>query len=180
MFTLAFFAGLRGSEYTGFYINSTFKHVQIGQVKFSNTEQGLIMYYTVCRSKTQAHGTTIPLGCTGKYICPVCMMSEYLKLRLVGDWLETDPLFLLPQSGVVTKKTVDSKIKQVVGVLGFDPTQFSTHSIRSGAASTAASLCFSDWEIKRNGGRKSGCYRKYIRNMDKYVVGFSARLMQKN
>ena len=71
---------------------------------------------------------------------------------------------------------VNEKIKQLVANLGMDPRNYSTHSIRSGAASTAAKLGFQDWEIMRLGGWKSATYRSYIRHLDTHVAGFSARL----
>ena len=179
MLTLAFFAGLRGSEYTGFWDKGLYRYVKIAQVKFSQSKIGHVMYFQVARTETNIHGHSVPLGCTGKDLCPVCSMSRYLQNRLTSYGSTNDPLFLLHDKKVITKVMVDNKIKDIVKRLGMNPTQYSTHSIRAGAASTAASLGFAEWEIKKLGGWRSSAYRRYIRNMDKHIVHFSARLCEK-
>ena len=174
---LSFFAGLRGSEYTSQVINGVQQYTKLSQVKIVQGDPDTIMYFTVPRSKTKVHGFSIPLGCTRVPVCPVCTMMSYL-MRYSGNFavLGDPPLFALSDGTPISKHMVNVKLKQLASALNLDPSSFSTHSIRAGAASTAARLGFKDWEIKRLGGWSSSAYRQYIRDLDSHVAGFSARL----
>ena len=170
---LAFFAGLRSSEYT----HSGDPEIQgptIDCVQFSTDLK--VMYYTVRRSKTKVQGFTVPVGCTEGSVCPVCTMAVYLASRKKGGTMSRDsPLFML-EGKVLVASAVNSMIQKVVGDLGLDQKHYSTHSLRSGAASTAANVGFQDWELQRLGGWKSQVYKQYIREVDNHVAGFAARL----
>ena len=86
-----------------------------------------------------------------------------------------EPLFHLNDLPI-TKSQVNTKIKALVTDLGLSAANYSTHSIRARAASTAAALGFQDWEIMRLGEWGSSAYRQYIRQLDSHVAGFSARI----
>ena len=174
---LAFFAGLRGSEYTQYSVNGKLTYVKLSQIKLVTDNHDTIMYFKVPRSKTTVHGFSIPLGCTKVLICPVCSMVRYLMRFSHNYAVSADsPLFTTRDGTPISKRMVNTKLKQLAGELKLDPDSFTTHSIRAGAASTAARLGFQDWEIKRLGGWGSSAYRQYIRNLDSHVAGFSARL----
>ena len=177
LLSLAFFAGLRGCEYTNQLINGKCVYVTLNQLKFGNQNSEIIMYYQVIRTKTTMHGFTIPIGCTKVPVCPVCYMMRYL-MRFSGQCAVSgnSPLFTTSDGTPISKSMVNVKLKQLAAALKLDPSSFSTHSIRAGAASTAARLGFRDWEIKRLGGWSSAAYRRYIRNLDSHVAGFAARL----
>ena len=174
---LAFFAGLRGSEYAAYNQGQVTKYVTLSQVTIDCSSQQTILYYKVSMSKTAVHGYTIPLGCTQIPVCPVCTMVRYLSRYKASSVTNANsPLFVTSRGDLVTKDMVNKQIKLLVSNLGLNPVNYSTHSIRSGAASTAARLGFQDWEIMRLGGWRSATYRSYIRHLDNHVAGFSARL----
>ena len=62
---------------------------------------------------------------------------------------------------------------------GIDPTKYSGHSMRAGAATTAADNLFEDSEIKRLGRWKSNAYEIYLRN-PKSAATFAKRLAVKS
>ena len=169
--SLAFFGGLRGSEYMG-QNGSTAPVVGQVQIGYDN-----IMHFTVTRSKTTTHGYTIPLGCSKKRVCALCLMVEYLNVRKkVRSYRVSDWLFVYSNGNRVTKEHLNVLLRSLAKKLGLNAQDYSTHSIRAGAATTAALSGFSDWEIQRIGGWKSETYRQYIRNLDGHVVKFAARL----
>ena len=169
LFCLAFFAGLRGGEYVG---QSQATATQVNQVQFGPAPVQ-IMHYTVIRSKTTTHPYTIPLGCSHAKVCPLCSMVEYFNVRYRQSQFDANSsLFVFSNGSAVTKHHLNSVIKMLARALGLEPADYSAHSIRSGAATTAAQCGFSDWEIMRVGGWRSDAYKVYIRNLDSHVAGF--------
>ena len=87
------------------------------------------------KSKTETgEGTYLYLGKTGHTLCPVSAMLAYLEIRspIPG------PLFLL-QDGIPLSRThFTYHLRQAVQQAGLCPDNFSGHSFRIGAASTAA------------------------------------------
>ena len=180
MLCLAFFAGLRGGEYSAVTVDRVTRFPTLSQITFGHAQGSKVLYYTLLKTKTQAHGYTVPLGCTGVEICPYCSMLKYVHYNFNSVTVNgAEPLFNI--NGVpVTKDKVNNMIKSLVTKLGLDNTMYSTHSIRAGAASSAAALGFQDWEIMRLGGWGSSAYRRYIRQLDSHVAGFAARLATTN
>ena len=178
LLSLSFFAGLRGSECVGNEVHTSVSQVQFQAQGQGQGSSGQVMLFSVSRSKTTAHGYTVPLGCSGTRVCSLCMMIKYLSSRFSqGNPVLQAPLFVYSNGLPVTKSHVNLLIKSLASKLGLDPAQYSFHSIRAGAASTAAQLGFQDWEIMKLGGWKSSTYRQYIRSLDSHVAGFAARLV---
>ena len=173
LFSLAFFAGLRCVEYVGQNESSA---TLVNQVQFSH-HPVKVMHFKVNQTKTTVHGYTIPLGCSGTQVCALCDMVEYIKVRYTNKQMGTeDKLFVYSNGVTVNKNQVNAMVKMLVKHMGLDPNDYSAHSIRAGAATTAAENGFAEWEIMRIGGWRSATYRQYIRNLDNHVAGFSARL----
>ena len=57
---------------------------------------------------------------------------------------------------------MNALLKGLAKKLDLNQNEYTTHSIRAGAATTAAQLGFSDWEIQRIGGWKSATYRNIL------------------
>ena len=134
------------------------------------------MYFKVLKSKTSSHGYTCSLGCSGSKICAFCTMNTYLGYRVRSAKVTAgDPLFISGQK-VVSAKMVNGYIKSSVKALGWDPSGYSAHSVRAGAATTAALKGFKDWELKKLGGWSSTAYMGYIREYTKHTVKFPRRL----
>ena len=58
---------------------------------------------------------------------------------------------------------------------GFNPSDYSGHSFRAGAATTAGDNNFEEWELKMLGRWASSAYSIYLRN-PKVVTKFAQRL----
>ena len=177
MLSLAFFAGLRGAEYAMVSLNSGHMYPCLSHIQFATVDNTKVMYYQVQSAKTNVHGYKVPVGCTGAYVCAYCMMLRYVKHQFSTMADPHMPLFVFQNGQVVSKNHVNLLIKKLVAKLGYNVADYSTHSIRAGAASTAAAMGFNDWEIMRLGGWRSAAYRSYIRSVDSHVAGLSARLV---
>ena len=176
MLTLAFFGGLRGSEFLH-TIHST--GPTVNDLTFQHTTKGTVMNYRVVKSKTKPHGFTMPYMCSRHEICAICIMEKYLQNRLLANNLAPQsPLFML-EGKQVTKQVMSAIIKKLVLKLGMDTQGYSIHSIRYGPTTTAAQNKFADWELKLVGGWSTNTYNTYINTRQSHHrARFSKRLTQ--
>ena len=165
---LGYFGGLRADEYT----HNGYSTPSVSQVAF--TSNGLVMNFSVKRSKTCIHGFSRTIGCSKNDICAVCAMRSYLASR--GPTQPQSPLFVDASGNSVTKARLNSVIKDTMQSLGLDPTKYSAHSLRAGVATTAGQIGFSAWEIKQLGGWKSSTYMQYIRPAPAHATNYANRL----
>ena len=140
------------------------------------TEKG-VMKYRVLRTKTQPHGKTVMLGCSQVDICAPCTMTRYLKARQEVSHVKADSYLFSLQSMPLTAYSVNAFIQELVQSVGWDPARYPAHSLRAGAASSAALAGFQEWELKKMGGWESKAYMSYIREQDDTVAGFAKRLV---
>ena len=171
---LGFFGGFRASEYT--HGNSPDpKMPYLSQILV--LEQGKILQISIKKSKTSAHGLKKFLGCTGIQICPVCTVIQYLSQRSNSVLLTNgQSLFVDSKNSLVSKAMLNKTIKNLVASLGLNSHSYSSHSLRAGAATTAAQLGLNDWEIKKLGEWKSSTFYKYIRFSKINVADLSKKL----
>ena len=76
----------------------------------------------------------------------------------------------------LTRDLFVKHLREAIQAAGIDPTGFSGHSFRSGAATTAANLGVSDAHIKMMGRWKSNAYQRYIKTGGPHLAGLAARL----
>ena len=175
--SFGFFSGMRASEYSFDSNVPGSEPNKLGQLSI-DSKAGLLSY-KVSRSKTQPHGFSVELGCSGHSICTYCCVRAYIQLRAASETLHRDsPLFVLSSGKPVSKQDISNYIKSIVAQLGWDPSIYASHSLRSGVASTAGSLNFNQWEIKDIGGWKSNAFVRYVRPSDKSVMSRASRLAQ--
>ena len=67
-------------------------------------------------------------------LCPVKAYKEMCKSIPASD---QSPLFMLPNNRVVSYSLYQSKMRDCIKKIGLDPLQFSSHSMRRGAATLA-------------------------------------------
>ena len=174
---VAFYGGLRASEYAATQAKSD-SYPRISAVQYKRQQGHIIMYFTVTQTKTSASGIVIPYGCAGHAVCAVCAVKDYLNLRCKHSQVEPhDPLFLY-NGKPVAKSDVDHLIKSLVKIQGLPIQEYTTHSLRAGAASTAAEAGFKDWEVQNLGGWRSNVYQSYIRDIRIHKAQFAKRLAQ--
>ena len=73
------------------------------------------------------------------------------------------PLFITINNRPMSYAYLTSKLHSLLSMIGIHPAPFSLHSIRAGAATTAAAAGFTEDQIQKLGRWSSTCYRRYIR-----------------
>ena len=97
------------------------------------------------------------------------MHAYYSKRSQRG---KTGSLFQFSNGCVMTRALFVQQTKMYLSLLGFNSSQYSGHSFRSGGATTAAAAGLLDWEIKLLGRWTSDAYRRYIRTPVAMLVKF--------
>ena len=160
---LGFFAFMRSGELV-LPAGATFdpaKHLSPTDVAVDNIANPSIMRIRLKSSKTDQTRAGIDLfvGRTHNPLCPVVAMLRYLALR----GFQQGPLFRWSDGSPLTRPRLVDKIKALLSEAGVDPTHYSGHSFRIGAATTAAANGLSDATIQMLGRWHSDSYTRYIR-----------------
>ena len=129
------------------------------QIKASKTDQGRV-------------GTTIVLASTGKDICPVLALLDYLGSR--GS--TPGPLFAHPDLQPLRRHTFVEKVQQALTAAGVEGSQFNGHSFRIGAATSASAAGVAETTIKLLGRWESAAYQRYIRPSPEDLAQVSQQL----
>ena len=111
------------------------------------------------RTKTdQFSSTTVRIQGNGKFDCPVYWLKLYMQEH---RGYPGGPLFAY--RGVpLTGRQFNLILKRCLYRAGLNPSLYASHSLRSGAATTAAEKGVPEWLIQKLGRWKSGCYKIYI------------------
>ena len=105
-------------------------------------------------------GVDIVLGTTGNELCPVNALFDYLRMRGGAP----GPLLVHRDGSPLTRPHFVTKIRTALTSLGYSNTsQFSGHSFRAGAATTASAMKVEDSIIKTLGRWESAAYLLYVR-----------------
>jgi integrase len=124
------------------------------------------------KSDVEKKGVDILLAATNDDLCPV----EALRSLFGTDPLpDTSPLFRL-QRGGFPKSYLTDKIRSRLRAAGIDPTSYSGHSLRRGAAQEAADKGISEQEIQLLGRWKSNAVRLYYTTPTAQRLALSKRL----
>lgn len=89
-------------------------------------------------------------------------MVAYEKMVSMITVPEDAPLFSLSSSSVITYKKIMTHLRNLLQMVGEDPTHFGTHSFRRGGATLAFRAGAPTDLIKTQGDWKSEAYQKYI------------------
>ena len=165
---VAFFGLLRSSEYTSRCrrayesTNTLMSH----DVTISNN----IIYLHIKTSKTDPfrRGCTIKIGSNPSSLCPVSALRTYLNCRDQHQ----GPLFSFSDGSYLTRQVISDLLSRC-----FPDVNLSSHSLRIGGASRAASIGLPDSVIRLLGRWSSGAYLRYIILQDTVIAGFSSRLV---
>jgi hypothetical protein len=151
-------------------------HLCLGDVVVNHSEKMLSVFLKKSKSDTFSSGVTVFIGCSGGPVCAYCTLVSYLGSKPVVVNGYKLPLFSDYLGRVLTKKYFVPVTRISLALLGFEPSLYSGHSYRAGAATTAGNLGFEEWEIKMLGRWNSSAYHIYLRN-PKVVATFSQRLV---
>lgn len=151
--TLAFYGFFRVSEYT--VVPRKAKFLRKKDVKICKNH----LKVRLRESKTdQFSKSTVRVYFNNMVDCPGKHFQEYLQL---SSHHRNSPV-LMYQGAPLTAALFNSVFRNLVCRVGLNPNHFSSHSLRSGAASTAAESGVPSWLIQKLGRWKSGCYKIYI------------------
>ena len=118
-------------------------------------------------------GVTLYLGATQDVVCPVKSLTSYLAIRSRVE----GPLFIWKDGSPLTRTRFVSAVRETLSEIGFDPTLYSGHSFRIGAATTAAQAGIPDSTIQMLGRWKSSAYTRYIRTPRQRLTSVSSQLV---
>ena len=175
-FCLGFFGFLRSGEFTvpsdtAFEPNThlTFEDIAVD----SHTNPTLLSVH-LKRSKTDPfrQGVDICIGRTSNDLCPLSAILAYMALRGPGP----GPLFRFADRRPLTRARLVQELRQVLAEVGICTSQFSGHSFRIGAATTAAAKGLEDSTIKMLGRWESSAYTTYIKTPRESLAAFSHTL----
>ena len=124
------------------------------------------------QSKTDPfqRGVDIYLGATGGTLCPIKAILPYLALTPKH---RNGPLFIFEDGCSLTCQHFSSLLQNLLSRLGFNSTQYNTHSFHIGAATTAVQANIPHTFIQMLGRWKSNAYQRYIKTPPQELARFS-------
>ena len=175
--TVCFFGFMRAGELmmdkkTGF---DPTQHLALADIATDDLSQPTMVQITIKQSKTDPfrRGVDIVLGATGNDLCPVKASFDYLKMRGGAP----GPLLIQEDGSPLTRPHFVARVRQALIALGFtNASQYSGHSFRAGAATTAAAMNLEDSIIKTLGRWESAAYLLYVRIPREELKGISSVL----
>ena len=176
-FCVGFFGFMRSGEFTCPSWNEfTEDMLSPRDVAVDSRTSPAYVAVTLRRSKNDsfAVGTTLFLGTTGHPLCPVAALLGYLAIRPLGH----GPLFLFESGSPLSKPRLAIVLRKALVDIGVDPSRFSGHSFRIGAATTAAKMGMSDSLIQTLGRWRSAAFVRYIRTPGEQLASISPKLLQ--
>jgi site-specific recombinase XerD len=153
--------------------------VALDVADMAETETGLLV--TIRRSKTDQEGEGVIIAIArGDVVCPARALREWLD----AAGIETGPIFRpINKAGTVaakrlTDQTVANIVKAYAGLAGFDASQFSGHSLRSGFLTSAAANGASIFKMMDVSRHKSvDTLRGYVRDAELFKDHAGAGLL---
>ena len=173
---LGFFGFLRSGELTA-PEDREFdqgQHLSFADMAVDNPAKPTTISVRIKQSKTDPfrRGVTIFLGRTDLPLCPVAALLVYLAVRGPGE----GPLFRFKDGRALTRSRLVAVVRDALARAGLKPEDYSGHSFRIGAATTAAACGVSVDTIKTLGRWRSQAYQLYARLPRKHLAGLSRTL----
>ena len=170
---LGFFGFLRAGEFT---TNSPFDpniHLGLSDVQADTLVDPTCFRIHIKCSKTDPFrvGCDVYIGRGNDLVCPVVALANFLAVR--GP--SSGPLFCYTDGRPLTRQLLSSTVQSIVRLAGL-PGNYSGHSFRIGAATTAASRGVPDHLIKTLGRWSSDAYQRYIRTSADSLIQVSGQL----
>ncbi|XP_067653261.1 integrase/recombinase xerD homolog [Haliotis asinina] len=157
-FTLAFFGFLRVSELVcSSQADDSKTSLQINDVSFSG--EGLTLRIRFSKTDQFGRGTLLSISPTASELCPVRALSLYLASRP----RTSSQLFVHFDGSPLTRYQFQAILNKSLSHVGYDATQYTSHSFRIGAATTAAINGLDESIIQQYGRWTSCAYQGYIR-----------------
>lgn len=162
MCVVAFFGFLRCSEFTVRSLSCVAPCLRIRDIKFSSDNAMFILTLTSSKADPFRQGVEISFFPNNR-CCPVSCMLKYLNEIRRESKNSSSPLFVDSQHRPFSRELFLSYLRDILSRLGYNPSDYSGHSFRIGAASSAAAAGVEDHLIRTLGRWNSSCYVRYIR-----------------
>ena len=147
-----------------------------GDVALDDPANPTVIRVHIKASKTDPfqQGVFVYLGATGNDLCPVAAVSAYLAIR----GREPGPFFRFASGAALTREALVKQLRSALSQFDVDVSQYSGHSFRIGAATTAAAVGLEDSLIKTLGRWQSAAYQLYVRLPRERLASVSKRLSE--
>ena len=173
-----FFGFLRAGEFT---VPSAKEydpavHLNLADVAIDSHTAPSVIRLRIKQSKTDPfrQGVDVFLGASNSPICPVQAMIQFIAVRDAAP----GPLFKFEGGSPLTRSSLISHTQSALSQAGIPPGQFTGHSYRIGAATTAAKAGIEDSLIQILGRWKSAAYLAYIRIPKDQLAAVAASLVR--
>ncbi|CAM4922985.1 unnamed protein product [Rotaria socialis] len=158
----AFYGFLRPGEFTVNKFNAS-RNLTLSDMHINRNSAT----FHLKRSKTDRcnYGVYIRYYRTNNCLCPISHLHTYIKHRskLFGHLSSnSSPMFIMPTGRALTRTEFVKRLREVISSFGINSSFYSGHSLRIGAASTAAKAGLPIYLIKILGRWSSEAYRRYI------------------
>lgn len=174
--TLCFFGFLRSGEITvpsdaAFdpSCHLTFQDISVDQV---TDPQLLRVHLKSSKTDPFRKGVDVFVGRTSNELCPVAAMLAYLAIRTSKPGF----LFQFADGRLLTKPRLVDELRKVLTAAGFNAKDYSGHSFRIGAATTAGACGLNDSTIQMLGRWSSSAYMLYIKSPRDKLAAYSSLL----
>ena len=130
-------------------------------------DEQLVIMFCPCKNMAHLSGKTVPIviGAGGEHIDAVAEVRNLVRVdRAPLMELKDVPLFRDPSSNKpLTVDFMRAMVKQLMRLVGEDPEEFGTHSLRIGGATALFAAGTTPTVIRTMGRWSSDCYRLYVR-----------------
>ena len=167
---LGFFAFLRSGEFTVPSLASfdPSRHLTTEVDDVANPSM-LFVYLKSSKCDQSRLGVTLCMGKTDSHLCQVAAILVYMAVRGTSP----GPLFVFQDATPLTQSELVSCLRSTLAMAGLDCSNYSGHSFRIGAATTAAASGLRDAMIQTLGKWSSDSYKRYIRLSPQELASYS-------
>lgn len=158
--TMGFWGFLRSGEMVTDYFDSKFD-LSADAIIWDRDHTSFLLRLKMSKTDPFRKGSFIPMFSLPGPTCPVKAMKSYLQLRDSYKFPVSGPL-LLYQRKALNRRCFVNLVQTTLRILGFSYQNFNGHSLRKGAATSAAGAQLQDSMIKRLGRWRSSTYCRYI------------------
>ena len=149
-------------------------HLSVGDVGLDSLSSPSVCQVHNKASKTDPFrkGVMVYLGASGDRLCQVAALAAYLVV--CGQ--SPGPFFRFASGVPLSREVLVTRVRAALRLSGVDVSQYSGHSFRIGATTTAAAVGIEDSLIKTLGRWESSTYLLYVRVPWEHLAGV-ARLL---
>ena len=142
------------------------------------TDQAILVTIKSSKTDTIGRGHVIKIHATGSDICPVRAMIKY---QHQSTNISDQPVFTRHTGNAITKTSLNKILHQhcdsgLAGSIG----KVTSHSLRSGAATTARLMGWTDTQIMGAGRWRSDAFRTYVALPETTVIPMMVQLSRNN